>query len=197
MRAARLLRPPRCRIGYNEYSTNEQPFISTGTNALSSLADADGLNGATGYTNALSQFQASPGYQYELQQGLSAVDNGAAHLGTLRSGNTLRAEQTLGSNLANQDFGSYLGRLNSLANVGQTATSALGGAGLSVGSGIAGTDTSAATSQANITGNQASGISNAVTGALGNKSVQNALAGLGTTTTPTPTGAANPTGKGL
>ena len=163
---------------YDTYSTNETPYISTGTNALSGLADADGLNGATGYQNALASFEASPGYQYQVQQGLSAIDNGAASLGTLRSGNTIRAEQTLGSNLANQDFGNYVTRLNALAGLGQTATSALGSAGVSTGAGMASTDASAATAQANITGNATKGVTDAVTGLAGNSKVQNALSSL-------------------
>lgn len=163
---------------YDEYNTNETPFISTGQSALSGLADADGLNGATGYANALSSFQASPGYQYQVSQGLSAIDNGAASRGTLRDGNTVRAEQQLGSDLANQDFGNYVGRLNTLTTLGQTATSALGSAGVTTGSGIAGTDTSASTAQAKIAGNTSGSITNALSSLAGNKSVQNGLTSL-------------------
>lgn len=161
-----------------QYSTNEQPYIGTGTNALGSLADADGLNGSAGNANALSQFQASPGYQYQLQQGLSAIDNGAASTGTLRSGNTIRAEETLGSNLANQDFGNYLGRLNSLAGLGQTATSALGSAGVSTGQGIASTDASGATAQAGIDGNLAKNLGTAATGLANSPQGKSALNSL-------------------
>jgi hypothetical protein len=182
----------------NQYNVNEQPYLSTGTNALSGLGDALGLNGSTGYANALSNFQASPGYQYDLSQGLSAVDDGAASTGTLRSGNTIRAEETLGSNLANQDFGSYLGRLNSLASLGQTATSALGSSSVSTAQGIANTDTSAATSQAKIDGQTANSLSSAVGSVASSKGVQNALTSAFTPApTATPTGAANPTGQGL
>ena len=163
---------------YDEYNANETPFISTGQSALSGLADADGLNGATGYANALSNFQASPGYQYQLSQGLSAIDNGAAERGTLRDGNTVRAEEALGSNLANQDFGNYVGRLNTLTSLGQTATSALGSAGVTTGSGIAGTDTSAATAQAKLAGATSGSVTNALSSLAGNKSVQNGLTSL-------------------
>ena len=163
---------------YNEYDANEQPFISTGQNALSAVGDAAGLNGATGYQNALSSFQASPSYQYDLSQGLSAVDNGAASLGTLRSGNTIRAEESLGENLANQDFQQYYTRLNGLATLGQGATTALGGAGISVGSNIASTDASAATAQAKIDGQTTNSLSSAVGAVANNKGAQNALSGL-------------------
>ena len=172
--------------GYNEYDANEQPYISTGQNALSAVGDAAGLNGATGYANALSNFQASPGYQYDLAQGLSAVDNGAASLGTLRSGNTIRAEETLGSNLANQDFNQYYTRLNGLATLGQGATTALGGAGITVGSNIASTDASAATAQAKIDGTTSSNVGNALGSLANSKSVQSALTGALTPSTTNP-----------
>ena len=164
---------------YNLYSANEQPFITSGTNALSQIDDLTGLNGTDAENSAISSFQASPSYQYQLQQGLSAIDNGAASIGTLRSGNTIRAEETLGSNLANQDFSQYYNRLASLAGQGQTATSTLGGAGIQTGAGEASTATSGATAQSNIAGNTAAGIGKAVTGLTGNASVQNALAGIG------------------
>ena len=164
---------------YQDYKGNAQPYISTGDTALGAAGDAAGLNGATGDTNALANFQASPGYQYQLQQGLSAIDNGAASRGTLRDGNTVRAEETLGSNLANQDFTNYYNRISGLAGSGLTATNALGGAGVATGAGTASTDTSAATANSNIDGNAAKGVGTAVTGALSNPGVQNALAGLG------------------
>lgn len=164
--------------GLTDYTTNATPYISTGANALSSLADATGLNGAAGSLNALSSFQASPGVAYQEQQGLSAIDNGAASTGTLRGGNTIRAEQTLGDNLANQDFSQYVNRLSGMANSGLAATNALGSGQLSTASGIASTDTSGAAAQANAAGNLAKGVGSALTGLANNSSVQDTLSKL-------------------
>ncbi len=163
---------------YTDFSNNATPYISTGSNALSAASDAAGLNGATGSANALAAFQASPGFAYQEAQGLSAIDNGAASTGTLRSGNTIRAEETLGSNLANQDFSNYYNRLSGLAGSGLTATNTLGSAGLSAAAGIAGTDASAATAQANVTGNTSKTIGNALSGLAGNASVQSGVSNL-------------------
>ena len=130
----------------------------------------------------------------------SAIDNGAASTGTLRSGNTIRAEETLGSNLANQDFSNYCNRLSGLATSGLTATNALGQAGLSSANQIASTDTSAATAQANIAGNTSSTIGKDIGSLASDMKVQNALASLGSsgtpapTTTPTPGGGSQATG---
>jgi hypothetical protein len=50
------------------------------------------------------QYQQSPGYQFELQQGLGAIQNAAVPGQGSISGNTLKALQTYGTGLANQDF---------------------------------------------------------------------------------------------
>lgn len=143
------------------------PYSNTGVQSNTQTANLLGLNGQPAADSAMSTFQASPGYQYSVQQGLKAVDAGAASQGVLRSGAALKAEQTLGNNLANQDFGSYISRLNSLSNYGITAAG-----------GQASTDTSAAGQQASIYGNTAGSIANGIGGALGNSGVQNGLSGL-------------------
>jgi hypothetical protein len=51
-------------------------------------------------TRRCSTFQSSPGYQFQLEQGLRAVDAGASAKGMLRSGAT-QAEQKFGHGLAN------------------------------------------------------------------------------------------------
>ena len=127
-----------------------KPFIGTGTNALTSYADVLGQNGPDAAARGMSQFTASPGYQYQLDQGLKAVDHGAAARGILRSGATLQAEQTLGANLANQDFGSYLGRLNGLAGIGFDGTRSLQDILSGQSTGQQRTDTTAAGAQAGI-----------------------------------------------
>ena len=164
---------------YNQYSANEAPYISSGQSAVSGLGSALGLNGADSTT----AFQGSPGFQFALNQGLSAVDDGAASTGTLRTGNTVRAEENFATGLADQNYNQYVGQLSSLASLGQSATSALGGAGVATGAGIASTDTSAATAQANLAGNTTKSVGNAISGLAGNQSVQNALSGLGSSST--------------
>lgn len=84
-------------------------------------------------------FQASPGYQFQLDQGLNAVNSQAGAQGMLGSGGRLKALTQYGQGLANQDYGNwfnrqtqqynmangqytdYANRLAALAGVGQTA----------------------------------------------------------------------------
>ncbi len=102
------------------------PWRDTGGLANTASADLLGLNGQDAANAAMGNFQASPGYQYQVQQGLRAVDAGAASRGYLRSGATIQAEEKLGSNLANLDFGNYYKNLLHLSDTGESA--AAGGA---------------------------------------------------------------------
>lgn len=74
-------------------------------------ADAMGLNGAAGNAAAAAAYQASPGYQWSLDQALQSMLRGASAGGMLASGNTLAAATELGQNLANKDFGAWRGAL--------------------------------------------------------------------------------------
>lgn len=103
------------------------PWQKAGQPALGATSDLLGLGGPDAANAAMQRFQASPGYQYQVDQGLRAVDAGAAAKGFTRSGATLQAEQKLGSDLANQDFSNYYNRLFSLSGQGLTAAQAISG----------------------------------------------------------------------
>jgi hypothetical protein len=140
------------------------PFSTTGVQADTQSANLLGLNGQPSADAAMKSFQSSPGYQYSVSEALRGVDAGAASRGTLVSGSTIKGEETVASGLANQDFGNYMSRLNSLSNFGITAAG-----------GQASADTSAAGAQSNILGSQGATTINALTGLAGNTNVQNAL----------------------
>lgn len=130
------------------------PYIGTGKNALDRYADFQGLNGPEAATKAMEGFQASPGYQYQVDEGIRAVDAGAAATGILRSGATLKAETKLGQDLANQDFASYLERLSSLSDLGFRSVSNHANVLSGQATNQQETAASAAGQQASITGNQ-------------------------------------------
>jgi hypothetical protein len=137
------------------------PWTGTGGSANTASADLLGLNGPDAATRAMGNFTASPGYQWQLGQGLRAVDAGAAAQGMLRSGATLKAEQTYGQGLANQDFTNYYNRLFDLSKLGENAAGGSATASMNAGKDIAQTDAQAAGTQSSIYGNAAAGISNA------------------------------------
>lgn len=96
--------------------------------APQNYANALGLNGAAGNAAATGAFHASPGYQYSLDQGLDSVMRKQASTGQLGSGNTLAALQTRGQGIADQDYNSWLDRLNGASTTALNGQSgALGG----------------------------------------------------------------------
>lgn len=159
--------------GLDTATANLAPWVTTGGGANTAVTDLSGANGPGASDAALADFRSSPGYQWQLDQGLRAVDAGAAAKGMLRSGATLKAEQTFGSGLADQDFTNYYNRLFDLSKLGETAAAGTGAANLSTGQGIASTDLSLGSAQTSIYGNAAQGIGNAVNNYANNSLYQN------------------------
>lgn len=106
------------------------PYSQYGQQALSPLSAliyGKSYNPDTGEFADISQeermksFQQSPGYQYQLDEGLKAIQRQNAATGTLLGGNTLKELQGYGSNLANQDYYNYINTLFSQAGIGSNA----------------------------------------------------------------------------
>jgi hypothetical protein len=151
------------------------PWVGTGGTANTATSDILGLNGPDAATAARNRFQTSPGYQFAFDQGLRAVDAGAAASGMLRSGATLKAEQTFGTGLADQEFTNYYNRLFNLANLGENAAAKTGANAIQTGQGIAGTDVSTGAQETSIYGNAAKGIGSTVNTLFNNPQFQNWL----------------------
>jgi hypothetical protein len=144
------------------------PYTQAGYPTLQAQQDLLGLNGPDAAATAMGNFQTSPGYQFQLQQGLRAVDAGAAAKGMLRSGATLKQEQTYGSGLADQDFTNYYNRLMGISTLGETA--AAGGASTANTAGVLGQN--AGNTQASIYSNLASGLGNQVNTLFSNPAIK-------------------------
>jgi hypothetical protein len=147
------------------------PDITAGQGTLQDQQDLLGLNGPDAANAAMAKFQTSPGYQWQLGQGLRAVDAGQAAKGMFRSGATLKAEQTYGQGLADQEFGNYYNRLMGISTLGEqaaagNATTANTAGALAQGAG---------NTQASIFGNEAAGLGKTVSGLFNNPAVVNAL----------------------
>lgn len=98
-----------------------QPAVDSGNRARSMYDSALGLRGAGGNAEATDAFQAGPGYQFAMDQGSQAALRGASAGGMLNSGNTLTALTEFGQGLANQEYGSWLDRLNGVSGQGLQA----------------------------------------------------------------------------
>lgn len=85
---------------------------------------------------SMNDFEADPGYQFRMDEGMRGVEGGAAARGGLLSGAALKAIQKYGQGLASQEYGNAYNRFTSdqtnqynrlagLVNTGQGATNQL------------------------------------------------------------------------
>lgn len=82
-----------------------------------------GVNGQAGTDAARAAFESSPGYQFQLDQGLEAINRARNARGMLNSGNTDRDAQIYGQGLAKQDYQTWLNNLLGFTNPELSATS--------------------------------------------------------------------------
>jgi hypothetical protein len=102
-----------------------QPYADVGKKALTQYADATGVNGQAGYDNATTNFRASPGYQYAVDQSTDQVARKASALGIMGSGNTMQAISDRAGHMADQDYSDYLSRLKGESDTGLQATGSM------------------------------------------------------------------------
>ena len=168
--------------GLEQSRADLAPWRDAGGAAIPAVQNAAGLNGQTGYDAAMAGFHTSPGYGFALDQGLRAIDHGAAAKGILNSGDTLKAEQRYGTGLADQAFGEYYNRLFKLSELGENAATKTASATADAAKGIAQTDLSEGSALSSIYGNAAKGVGDAAGSYMNNSLYQsrtNALMGGG------------------
>jgi hypothetical protein len=91
-----------------------------GKQGMDAYGNLAGLNGAEAASQAN---QASPGYQFQLSQGLQALDRNKANTGGYNSGNWGTDSMDYASGLASQDYFKRLGALQPYFGLGQNAAS--------------------------------------------------------------------------
>lgn len=162
---------------YYQTRSDLQPYTTAGNTATTQMTNLLGLNGQDAANAAMSTYQTSPGYQWQMSEGLRGVDAGAASKGMLRSGATLKAEDTYAQGLANSDFSNYYNRLSGLASTGENAAAQQATSNTSTGNSLANIYTGSGSQQASTYSNLASGLSSTVNSLFSNKDFQNWLTG--------------------
>jgi hypothetical protein len=76
-----------------------RPYVEAGKNAL-----AEYQRMAPYQDFGMAQFQADPGYQFRMSEGMKALERSAAARGLLQSGTTLKGIQQYGQNLASSEY---------------------------------------------------------------------------------------------
>lgn len=95
-------------LGYYDQLNN------TGSAANTMYGNALGLNGADGTTAALGAYTTAPGYQFQMDQGMQALDRQRAASGSLASGGASADAIKYAQGLASQDYNSWLSNLSGL-----------------------------------------------------------------------------------
>jgi hypothetical protein len=102
-----------------------QPFMQSGLQAQNALAYNMGLGPRPdGYAG----FQASPGFQFAMDQGREAVQGSVAARQGLLSGAAMKGMERFGQDFASNEYGNYFNRLSNVAAGGQNAAGMLGAA---------------------------------------------------------------------
>ena len=148
---------------YEQTRSDLAPYRQFGTQSGNYLSDAYGFNGQAGQDRSVQNFRADPGYQYSLNQGLNAVEGSAAARGSLYSGATLKALQTRGQGMADQQYNNWLGRYQSGQTVGANASAQTGQFGQTAAQGAA----NAYQNAGNATANGYINTGNAINNTLG------------------------------
>lgn len=105
---------------------DQTPFREAGLEGLNALSYELGLKDKPqGYGG----FKETPGYQFQVSEGLNALDSSAAARGMSQSGAAMKGAVRFGQSMAANEYGTYLNRLGALSGTGQTATNAISAAG--------------------------------------------------------------------
>ena len=163
--------------GYKNAIGLQQPIMQQGLAANTLYGNAVGANGQQAQQQYYNNFQNDPGYLATLNQGIKAVDQGAAGIGGYNSGGTLKALMGWGQQQQQQQYLQRLGQLNTLGNQGIGAAGNIGNADIGIGGAKAGGILGAANAQ--IGGIQGVAQANAYGQTAMNQGITGALGALG------------------
>ena len=97
------------------------------TDPLHGGVNIDASNAAGDQAAAFGRFQTSPGYQFRLQQGVNALDRSAAARGMVLSGAQGKALTDYGQGVASNEYGNYIGGLNTMSGRGAQGVTGIAG----------------------------------------------------------------------
>jgi hypothetical protein len=113
--------------GYLDQSVNNFGALAGKYGGASTMAlNALGVNGQPGIDSARSSFQAGPAYNFNMEQGLEAINRRRAAGGMLDSGNADRDAQTFGAGLASNEHQNWMNQLLGFTNPEVAATAGQG-----------------------------------------------------------------------
>lgn len=119
---------------YDTQREDAAPWRAAGGVALGQLASGDVFGGKG--------FEADPGYQFRMNEGMKAINSNAAARGGVNSGATLKALARYGQDFATNEYNNVYNRqynrLSSLAGLGQGANQQVSNAGTNYANAVSG-----------------------------------------------------------
>lgn len=133
---------------YDQTRKDLDPYRVAGGNALEQMMGKMAPQGYFNQTYTGQKLYDDPSYQFRLQQGLGAVEQGSASRGNLLSGATLKALNNYAQDYASQEYHNAYNRFNAdqtnqynrlsnLIGMGQNAAVQQGNAGMQTGQAVA------------------------------------------------------------
>src|ERR1043166_6964636 len=132
-------------------------------------ANSLGLNGAAGNQQAQQAFQAGPGYEWQLNQGIDALNRRANAGGMLQGGNANRSAIDYATGLANKEYGGWQDRLGAYNNLQLGAAQGAGAGNQANNLAIAGLQNSGGQDQARIATGQGQNLADLARQYYGNQ----------------------------
>lgn len=150
---------------YQQNAATLAPYVKTGNVAGSAVNALLGVSGdPTAANAAFDNYKNSTEYQSRLTQGQNSVTAALGSKGLLDSGAALKSLTKYGQTFASNEFGNYLGNLQTQQQVGLNAASAQAGVGQSYANSVSANNNTAS----NTVSNAALSNANTVNSALGN-----------------------------
>lgn len=146
--------------------TGARTGYRVGGQEFGTLAEAQEYADANATTTGGSEWswQADPGYQFRLGEGVNALEAGAAARGGLNSGSAMKALQKFGQDYASNEYNNVYNRLAGVSNSGLSAASMGNAAGQNYATGAG----NALSAYGNASAAGSIGVGNAINSGIGN-----------------------------
>lgn len=106
----------------NGQSSNLQPYLAAGAQGAQGLQDYAASKPTFSFNPTMDQLENTPGYQFQLQQGLKATQNSAAGQGLGNSGAALKELTNYGQGMAQNSYQNAFHNAEDTFNTNQNAT---------------------------------------------------------------------------
>lgn len=146
-------------------------FDDAGYNGAMQKYNSD-LQAFNNRERGMSLFEKDPGYNFRMDQGITAMDRSANARGVGLSGGTLQALNRYNQDYASNEFGNYVNRLSSLAGIGQSSSNASANLGAGMANNMSSILQNEGNNRANAYQSSYGALNNAVQGGLNNYSFQ-------------------------